>query len=284
LAHLWTLAYTALLILLLADGVKAETWSDVWKGLESSFELPTEQWSNIANEQNPLEQFAQQWSADAGLTAAKNNDGGYAPVANATLKFMPAGCWFAETGFFYYIEKNERKSWEPDFIYRFGCEDWRPYALSLIYSNFAGNRSYSDIAEKYDQGTYALTWNLPVPDSVARPFLIETEKKIGCKLNLLHSPRYVSEDGALKHDMSRLSLSFDAPVYGGWYLSFSLFHYVDNSQLQPWSPDYTYEFGWRNEKFSISYKNYGGNRFPWRSSLPHDSNFADGSIAVSCRW
>lgn len=277
-----TYARTALFLFLLiaARAEAAETWDDVWQGLANSFELPIEQELNKAEEEGGL---ARQWQIETGLMAAQRNDGGYMPAGKATLRFMPLGCWFAEASFYHYLEERGQNAWYPDFIYRFGCEDGRPYALSLVYNNYASNRSYSDLAEKYDQGTYTLTWNLPVPDTVARPFLIETDRMISSKLNVLYSPRYLSEDGVLKHDNTRLSLGFDAPVYGGWYLSLSLFHYLDE-QPQPWHPDYTYEVGWRNEHISIAWKNDGGNRFPWRSDLPHDSSFTDGNIEISWHW
>lgn len=271
------------LSLLLAVKVEAETWDDVWNGLEGSFAVPVEQWLNEAQEQGLLEQLTRQWQFNAGLTATKNSDGDYAPQANAVLKFTPLGSWFVETSFFYYLE-NQQKPWDPGFGYRFGCEDWHPYSLSLVYSNYAGNRSVTDIAEKYDQGTYTLTWNLPISGELARPFLIETDKIIGCKLNVFYSPRYSTEDGTLKHDQTSLSLNFDAPIYNGWYLSFSLFHYLDSSQQQPWSPDYTFEFGYRDEYMTIAYKNYRGNRFPWRDDLPHDGGFAEGGIGITWHW
>jgi hypothetical protein len=278
-----TYARTALFLFLLlaARAEAAETWDDVWKGLANSFALPTEQELNKVEEEGLL---ARQWQVDTGLMAVQSNDGNYVPAGKATLQFMPLGCWFAEASFFYYREGRGQNAWSPDFIYRFGCGDGRPYALSLIYNNYASNRSSSDLADKYNQGTYTLSWNLPVPDSVAQPFLLETDKKIGCKLNLLYSPRYFNEAGELKHDKTRLSLGFDAPVYGGWYLSFNLFYYLDGGPPQPWHPDYIYEVGWRYEQVSIAWKNDGGNRFPWRSDLPHDSSFTDGNIEISWHW
>lgn len=272
-------------LLLLAGNVEAEeTWDDVWKGLEGSFALPVGEWLEDVQDKGLLEQLADPWKVDAGLTAAKNDKGSYTPIANAAVKFTPLGFWFAEANFFHYLEKSERKQWDPDFVYRFGCEDWRPYALSLVYSNYSGNRSSSDIVEKYDQGTYTLTWNLPLSGELARPFLIETDKTIGCKANILHAPKYVDQDGQLQHDQTRLSLSFDAPIYEGWYLSFNLFYYMDSSQQQPWSPDYTFEFGYRNESFTIAYKNYRGNRFPWHDDMPHDGGFAEGGIGITWHW
>ena len=265
--------------------MQAETWDDVWNGLEGSFALPLEQWLEDTQEKGLLEQLTRSWKADAGLTLVKNGkDNSTTPIVNAVFTFKPLGFWFAEASFVHYIKKSERKPWEPDFVYRFGCEDWRPYTLSLVYSNYAGNRSSSDIVEKYDQGTYTLTWNLPLSGELARPFLIETDKTIGCKVSLLHSPRYVDKDGQLQRNQTRLSLSFDTPIYKGWYLSFTLFSYMDKEQQQPWSPDYTFEFGYRNEYVTVAYKNYRGNRFPWRDDLPHDGGFAKGGISISWHW
>jgi hypothetical protein len=262
---------------------KKDELSELINGVENSFSLPFQEWLDSKKEKKSLEDL----SYNAGFSLAKQNSGvGYFPVLNASVKFTPLGDWFAEALFFYYTEKEEQDSWEPDFVYRFGYEDWRPYALSLVYSNYTGNHSLNDIADQYNRGSYGLTWNLPIPDVIAQPFLIEIEKKISCNLGVIYSPRYIDAQDNYEQgqDKFRGRMTFNAPVYGDWFVSFNFLYYLDSSQQQPWDPDYTYEIGWHGEYFSISYKNYGGTRFPWRSDLPHDSDFIDGSIGISWSW
>ena len=246
-------------------------------GASKSFEFSVEEWLKDTIDSRVNKEL----SSDTGFSLAKRNSGGYFPVLNTSIKFTPLGYWFAETMLFYYTEQKEQDAWEPDFVYRFGYEDWRPYAFSLVYSNYTGNRSIHDVSEKYDRGSYSLTWNLPVPDFIAKPFLIEPDREIGCTAGMIYSPRYTiveEEDG---HDKIQGKISFSVPLYSSLHLSLTFFHYLDSGVQQPWDPDYTYELAWRGEYFSIAYKNYGGTRFPWRSDRPHDSGFADGSIGIT---
>ncbi len=264
-----------------SDELKEE-FEKIIDGTSKSFNFPVEEWIEGTIDSRVNKELL----CDTGFSLAKRIGGdGYFPVLNASVKFTPLGYWFAETVFFYYTEEQEQDEWEPDFVYRFGYEDWRPYTFSLVYSNYTGNRSIHDVAEQYDRGSYSLTWILPVPDIIAQPFLIEPEREISCISGLIYSPRYSTaqeeEDG---HDKIRAQISFSVPLYGSLHLSFNLLHYLDSDRQQPWDPDYTYEIAWRGEYFSIAYKNYGGTRFPWRSDLPHDSGFADGSIGITWHW
>ncbi|WLE96798.1 MAG: hypothetical protein QTN59_19225 [Candidatus Electrothrix communis] len=259
---------------------KEETWSDIWDGLQSSFALPFDEWDIDTSPQNILEDFMDRWDPDVGMSLVKKGSK-YAPVVSAGLKFTPLGYWFAETSFYRYLDKDDQSPWNPDFVYRFGYEDWHPYTLSLVYSNYSGNRSYHDIAEKYNNGSYSLSWGFPVPDLLAAPFLIEPDRKINCSLSMSYSPRYTDENGETQRDQSRLKLTSNAPIYGGWYFSVSFISYLNSNQQQSWDPDYTFEFGWRGEYFSVSYSNYSGNRFPWRKDMSHDGGLGEGSISIS---
>jgi hypothetical protein len=216
--------------------------------------------------------------------AQKKSGNGYFPVVNTNIKFIALEYWFSETIFFYYPNTDKQDEWQPDFAYRFGYENWQPYTFSLVYSNYTENRSIRDVSEQYKIGSYSLTWNLPVPDFIAKPFLIELEQKINCTAGMMYSPHYTSAQGEDDHDKIWGMLSFNVPLYGNLHLNFSLLHYVDSRQQQPWDPDYTYEIVWQMEYFSIAYKNYGGTRFPWRSDMPHDSGFRDGSIGIIWHW
>lgn len=263
----------------------AETINDelrkILDGISKSFDFPLEK--RIDNTTDS--RVNQELSCDASFSIAKENNGdGYFPILNADIKFIPLGYWFAETVLFYYTEQEEQGEWEPDFVYRFGYEDWRPYTFNFVYSNYTRNRSIKDIYKQYDRGSYSLTWNLPVSDFIAKPFLIEPEKEVNSTVGMIYSPRYTTADEKDGHDKIRGTISFSVPLYKNLHLNFNLYYYLNNDSQQPWDPDYTYEITWRGEYFSIAYKNYGGSRFPWRSNLPHDSGFTDGSIGITWHW
>lgn len=261
-----------------------ENLNDILNGIENSFSFPFDELNKSFTDKALSEYLTRELKADIGISFV-NNDNKYSPVFNTDVKFSPVGNWFAEAAFFLYFDKDEQKSWSPDFVYRFGYEDWRPYTLSFVYSNYASNRSYSDLTEKYDKGTYSLSWHFPVPDLLARPFLIEPDKTINCTFASLYTPTYNDQNGETGQDQFRSKVTFNAPVYGGWYFSLSILHYLDSSKQQPWDLDYTFEAGWRDENFSVAYKNYSGNRFPWRTDTSNEGGgLAEGSIGITWYW
>lgn len=79
-----------------------------------------------------------------------------------------------------------------------------------------------------------------------------------------------------------LSATVTAVPYASWFASLTAFRYLDPGRQQPWNPDFTYCFGysdWRPNTFSLSYCNYGGNRFSgWRS------DFATGGWSAAWRF
>lgn len=67
------------------------------------------------------------------------------------------------------------------------------------------------------------------------------------------------------------SLSLKYTVLGNWFVSGTLYHYLDKDQQQAWNPDFTYVFGysdWRPYTLSLIYANYGGNRFKATTEQP----------------
>lgn len=55
----------------------------------------------------------------------------------------------------------------------------------------------------------------------------------------------------------------DTPITS-WFVQASVYAYVNPKLKRPWNPDFTYSFGyddWHPYTFSLTYANYGGNRF-----------------------
>ena len=60
------------------------------------------------------------------------------------------------------------------------------------------------------------------------------------------------------------TLSMKYSIAGSWFVSGTVYYYMDKDQQQAWNPDFTYVFGysdWRPYTLSLVYANYGGNRF-----------------------
>jgi hypothetical protein len=215
----------------------------------------------------------------------------YSETISATVTFRPAGAWFFRTSFYRYLE-GEQAPWNPDFAYSFGYDDWRPYTLSVVYSNFGGNRLSPDRSKnerftRVGQGSISVGWKFVLPPRVERALTVHPSGSVGLGLNYNLVPQYTDRSGGVRHFQHSFSLRCRYTIRGSWYVGASFNVYPDGDQQQPWNPDFTYGFGysnWRPGKFSVEYSNYSGNRYPWRPRESGTGGFSDGSLSVSWTW
>jgi hypothetical protein len=197
--------------------------------------------------------------------------------------------WYAKLDAYYYFD--EQQPWEGDFSYSFGYEDWTPYTLSVVYENQMANRFRPDRAAgeyftHYLEGYYTFGWKFLLADTLAKPMLLDLKQNILCRAAYVFTPRYSDTLGNLHKHKQAWSLNCNYPIYDAWYFSVNLFYYPDPGQQQPWDADYTYEFGyagWLPGGFSLQYKNYAGNRYPWNDT-PGSGGFSSGGLYVSWNW
>jgi len=207
------------------------------------------------------------------------------PTASLSLRYQPVGYWFAQASFIGYLDPSRRARWNPDFTYSFGYDDWHPYTLSLVYSNYANNRfspAKGDPVSPFDHGTVSLGWKAPMPKRLARLFLIDESQTINCRVGLNATPRFDRNDGTTGSWKTAANLGCRYPVTDRLFVDVNLFAYGHGQQ--PWDPDYTYSFGlfdYRSNRFSILYANYSGNRFPGRHRAANSGRFVDGGISIS---
>ncbi len=199
--------------------------------------------------------------------------------------YQPVGFWYAQIAISAYLEPRRRSSWNGDFTYGFGYDDYHPYTFSLSYSNYGNNRfspAKGDPASELDHGAISLAWKAPLPDPIARPFLIDPTLSINCHIGLDASPRYDTSAGRTESWKTSTSLSCNYPITTHLFGSFTA--YVYEHGQQPWDPDFTYTFGladYRSDHFSIIYANYSGNRYPGRPLSPGTGRFLDGGLFIN---
>jgi hypothetical protein len=265
----------------------------IWKGVTSSFEFPYEELENKT--------FLDGLSGNVGINfpltkteAANIPDDNTQGSANhnitgtLSLKYVIAGNWFVSGTFYAYVDRDQQQPWNPDYTYVFGYSDWRPYTLSLIYSNYGGNRFSPGPGEKatyFERGTWSLGWKFPITSPVKEWFTLTDEGAIGCQIDYNLTPEYFDlESVSYQKNQKTFSLGCKYAIFGNWYVNATAFYYPDKTQQQPWNPDYTYGFGyfdWRPGTFTIQYNNYSGNR--WNSSQRGENTgrFKDGAITLA---
>ncbi|KLV08844.1 hypothetical protein ABT56_01075 [Photobacterium aquae] len=268
----------------------------IWKGVSSSFALPFEEWDD-----NKDQSIFHGLSSNLGLgyplleTPAANippNTTNGPSNTNITgtlsLKYTILGNWFISGTLYYYHDSEQQQPWNPDFTYVFGYSDWRPYTLSLMYANYGGNRFKATDEQpvtNFDQGTWSLGWKFPIVDPVKSWLTFTDEGAIGCQIDFNYTHEYFDlASTSYKNGHKTLSLGCKYAISGNWYVNGTAFYYFDESQKQPWNPDFTYGFGyfdWRPGTITIQYNNYSGNRWHPSERGENTGRFKDGAITIA---
>ncbi len=225
-------------------------------------------------------------TSGSGSTGSRS---GNTPTFNANIKYNPLSYWFFNVNFSRYLDKGLQAPWNGDFVYSFGYDDWHPYTLSLVYSNYGGNRLNADKSKgerftTFEEGTFALGWKFPVPEQIADWFTLTDDGSISCGVNAGLTPKYTDLASAVQKNWKFVpSINCKYSITGWWYFNWAAFFYPFKQQ-QPWDPDFTYGFGyfdWHPGEFSLQYNNYSGNRWPWNKSSPGTGRFKDGALSLS---
>lgn len=284
-----------------------KSWLDeISEGLSSSFALPLgdllkpqhpSEWRNLLHGVSlgialdyPLK------SRTARQSVGRETQGeqvGNSATLRASLRYTPLSYWFGSTTFYTYLDPDSQASWEPDFTYSFGYDDWHPYTLSLVYSNYGGNRLHPKSSQgerftHFNQGTVSLGWKFPVPRFLEDLSMVHPSGQIGCGINYNVTPEYTVADApGTRRWKQSASLNCRYRIYGWWYVNATVYYYPWRDQQQPWDSDFTYGFGsfdFHPGTFSVQYNNYSGTRFPWRRRSPNTGTFRDGSVMISWSW
>jgi hypothetical protein len=228
-------------------------------------------------------------SRRTGVDGAGASKSGDRLSASSTLAlsfhYQPVGFWFAQISVATYLEPHKRSAWNGDFTYGFGYDDYHPYTFSLTYSNYGDNRFAplpGQSVTEFDHGAIYLAWKAPVPERLARPFLIDQSLTINCHVGYSASPRYDTASGGAESWKTAANLDCVYPLTAHLFGEFNALKYQRGQQ--PWDPDFTYSFGmadYRTNHFSIIYANYSGNRYPGRATSPNTGHFANGGVFIS---
>lgn len=276
------------------DDVPASSGDAIGAGLASSFALPMDELLRREHD-SPLAELLDGLTVTPALNLplARNQAGAQingargsaSPTASLSLRYQPAGYWFAEASLYKYLDGDLRAPWNPDFTYSFGYDDWHPYTLSLVYSNYANNRfspRKGDPVSPVTHGTVALGWKAPMPKALSRLILLDDQQSIDCRAGLNTAPRFDRQDGSTGSWKAFANVGCRYPFTKQLFVDVNLFAYARGQQ--PWDPDFTYAFGlfdYRSNRFSLQYANYSGNRFPGRKRSPSSGRFTDGAVSIS---
>lgn len=280
--------------------------NQVLQGLESSFSFPLSDWLQARTDgknEHPWNGFSiaprfnyplfkvqvpgSQGVGDQGQEAAAT------PTITVSAKYNPITYWFVETTFYAYLDPKKQAPWNPDFSYSFGYDDWHPYTLSLVYSNYGGNRFHPRTIPPqpftvFPEGTFTLGWKFQLPQRIEDALKLTSASSMGWSVGYSLTPRYTDAKTLVETGPKHaISFSYRNQFISRFYFNVTMYEYPLAGQEQPWNPDFTYGFGYfdyRPGHFSIAYNNYSGNRFPWKALSPGTGRFSNGAVSLSWSW
>ena len=282
-----------------------ETAEEIMKGMTSSFAVPLRdllkkehpsEWENLFHGFSggfgfnfPLEENT------PGNQEGSGSQGERTPsmTFTASLRYNPLSYWFINATYYRYFDEKQQASWDPDFSYVFGYDDWHPYTFSLLYSNYGGNRLNPDHSKgekftRFEEGTISLGWKYRVPRFLEYLFIVHESGGLAGGINYNVVPRYVDlATNSKKQWKHSISTSLWYTIYKNFYANITFYCYLFPEQQQPWDPDFTYGFGyydWHPGTISVQYNNYSGNRLPWNKASPGTGSFTNGGFTISWSW
>ena len=274
-----------------------ETLENIWNNMKTSFEVP---WEDFFK-QNQIDKLSGSLHVSYPLSKvasepANGNASQGIPLSSAvvsvSLSYTPISHWFISFSAMRYFIPQEQRSWNPDFTYSFGYNDWHPYTFSFVYSNFGGNRFAPNLAAgeavtHFLEGNFSLGWKFPSAKLIEYLCVVHPSGGIGHSVHLNIHPQYRvqgAKHGELGAWKTSASFSTKYTIYEQIYLNFTLFWYPIPGQQQPWDPDFTYGIGffdWHPYTISLQYNNHVGGRFPWNPATITSRGLLDGTLSLS---
>ena len=272
-----------------------ETWENIWKNMQTSFTVPWEDFVKM----NQVDRL----SGSVNFTYPLSNVGSQVDNGNASqgiplssavialsLAYTPISYWFMSVSAMRYLYPDEKRSWNPDFTYSFGYNDWHPYTFSFVYSNFGGNRFVPSLAQgeavtHFLEGNFSLGWKFPSAKIIEHLCVVHPSGGIGHSIHINTHPQYRIQ-GSKEIGMWKTSASFSTKytIYEQIYLNFTVFWHPIPGQQQSWDPDFTYGIGffdWHPYTLSLQYNNHVGGRFPWNPATIKSRGLFDGTLSLS---
>lgn len=194
--------------------------------------------------------------------------------------------------FFADFNRAAAARWVSDFTYSVGRYHWRPNKLNFGYENYQNNK-YTDnadqLAEKFMEGYYFLSYNIALPDVLQRLTRIDSTSSVRISPLLRFAFRYRDEFERVHYEgkptagiTARWTMFWNIYIEGGAY------YYFDPVFRQlPWDPDYTYGFGYfdyRAFRISLTYGNWAVNRWPGKAREIKHYGFLDGNFRIVANW
>jgi hypothetical protein len=98
----------------------------------------------------------------------------------------------------------------------------------------------------------------------------------------------VGNQGQQEDATSTINVSVKYSPITYWFAQTTFYAYLNPAKQQPWNPDFSYSFGyddWHPYTFSLTYSNYGGNRFsPNRALHQQFTVVPDGTYSLGWKF
>lgn len=193
----------------------------------------------------------------------------------------------AELTLYGYPMPDARERWTPDFSYRVGWQDWRPFWPSLTHASYTSNRFPWKIGQNQPwlqplKGVNTLSFRMLTP-STWRIHPLRAQAVLGVQYVPLYDV-YVDEERLGEGWHQVVPMLSVGGVWGEHLFAMANFHFYPlEGQQQPWDPDITYQFGWMEWqpwRLSVLWANYSGTHW-WYNPVPGSGGLLKGALTVA---
>jgi len=166
-----------------------------------------------------------------------------------------------------YLDKNEKSPSDAEFTYAltYRATD----KITLSYANYSGRYSDSSAAfvDSLTSGAFRASYRLP-------KLKLPNEKSVGCSVGI----------GLAKPEETRANLSCSYALTKKIRIGASAYGYFSGHQ-EAWDADFSYTASYRfDDDWSLSYSNYGNNRFFWNKSASSGQGVLGGTLSLTYRF
>ncbi len=197
------------------------------------------------------------------------------------------------TNFYFDFNRKADARWISDYEYSIGRYNWRGNRVNFGYENYINNKytdSWSVFSEKFVEGWYFISYNY-IPAKLNAALRLDSTTNLKLIPFVRYSVHYRDENevvhGDLLHGKPTTGLAMRYTIFRGIYAEAAVYYYFRPEHKQPWDPDYTYGFGyfdWRSFRLSLTYGNWGINRFPWNKTSYPRYDVRDGVFRLVLNW
>jgi len=262
------------------------------RALNLSLEKRQNQLESGSNKKDINDIFKLSIGFDSSLANLQESDSGRTAL-RFSLSIKPRKYMYFTLTSIWDINGYKNPYYQPDYYYTFGYSDYHKDTWGFSYSNYKNNILSKDNLYGFKDGSWEIHYKTKIKDIdlIAKATFVPSEKEKFLSLNGYTTLNdYTSLSIGYEHyfhiKQEKLTISAKSFLYDKLFVSATAFLYSNLDNQTELESDYSYSFGWQDNRpyhFSIKYaQEYSPTRWPWRDTKY--PSFSSGKISISMNF